>query len=135
MWRNSTLLEVVVAIAILALSLTGMLQLLTQSHVRIADAKEQWHEMHMLTQGAEYLMLVDNTGDLSVPDEVFPYEDYRIECVVEDADDLPEEFTGQSGQLPLKKWTITLIRTKDNHECNKVIIDRLGYEETENVEN
>ena len=135
MKRNFTLLEVVVAIAILALSLTGMLQLLSQSHIRIADAREQWQEMHMLTQGAEYLMLVDNNGDLSVPDEVFPYENYRIECVVEDADGLPEELTGQSGQLPLKKWTVSLIRVSDGRECNKVVIDRLGYEEAENVSN
>lgn len=135
MKHNFTLLEVVVAIAILALSLTGMLQLLSQSHLRIADAQEQWREMHMLTQGAEYLMLVDNNGDLSVPDEVFPYENHRIECVVEDADGLPEEFTGQSGQLPLKKWTISLISTRDGRECGKVVIDRLGYEEAENVTN
>ena len=89
----------------------------------------------MLTQGAEYLMLVDNNGDLNVPDEVFPYEDYRIECTVEDAEGIPEEFTGQTGQLPLKKWTIVLLRTSDGNECRRVIIDRIGYEEAENVQN
>ena len=132
MKRNFTLLEVVVAIAILALSLAGMLQLLTQSQIRISDADEKWREMHMLTQGAEYLMLIDNEGDLTVPDEVFPYEKYRIECTVEDAEGLPEEFTGQTNQLPLKKWTISLIRISDGKECGKVVIDRIGYEEAEN---
>lgn len=134
MKNRFTLLEVVVAIAILALSLAGLLQLLTQSQIRISDAEEEWKEMHMLTQGAEYLMLVDESGDLSVPDEVFPYDDYRIDCTIEDAEGLPEELTGQDGQLPLKKWTVTLLRVKDNHECSKVIIDRIGYEEADSEE-
>lgn len=129
--RYFTLLEVVVAIAIMSLSLAGLLRLLTQSQLRIANAQEKWREMHMLTQGAEYLMMVPYSGDLSVPDEVFPYDDYQIDCIVDDADDLPEELGEQDGQLPLKTWRITLIRLKDKKECLSVNIDRFGYEETE----
>lgn len=129
MKRHFTLIEVVVSIAILALALTGMLQLLSQSELRIADADERWREMHMLTQGAEYLLMVSDTEDLQVPDEVFPYPDYLIDCTVEDADGLPEELNGQSGQLPLKKWTISLIRAADRKVRASVVVDRLGYEE------
>jgi prepilin-type N-terminal cleavage/methylation domain-containing protein len=134
MKRNFTLIEVVVSIAILGLSLAGLLQLLTQSQLRIANARDKWMEMHMLTQGAEYLLMTSNTEELSVPDEVFPYEDYQIDCNIEDAEGLPEELVDQSGQLPLKKWTISLIRVKDRKECLSVVIDRLGYEEAENVQ-
>ncbi|MBR2344927.1 MAG: prepilin-type N-terminal cleavage/methylation domain-containing protein [Lentisphaeria bacterium] len=134
MRKNFTLIEVVVAIAILGLSLSGLLQLLTQSQLRIANARTQWHEMHMLTQGVEYLLMNSRMDDLSVPDEVFPYDDYQIDCTVEDADGLPEELTGQSGQLPLKKWTITLIRMKDRRERLSVVIDRFGYEEADDVQ-
>lgn len=128
-----TLIEVVVSIAILALSLTGLLQFLTQSQLQISRADEKWREMHMLTVGAEYLLLAGNVEDLHVPDDIFPYPDYQLECIVEDADGLPEELKDQSGQLPLKKWTIRLFRVSDRSERLKVVIDRLGYEESENV--
>ena len=132
--RRFTLIEVVVAIAILALSLTGLLQLLSQSQLRIAHAETQWREMHMLTQGAEYLLMIADTESLKVPDEVFPYPDYLIDCTVEDAEGLPEELDGQTGQLPLKKWTISLIRTSDRKVRQSVTIDRLGYEEADNAQ-
>ena len=134
MKRRFTLIEVVVAIAILALSLTGLLQLLSQSQLRIANAETQWREMHMLTQGAEYLLMITDTENLKVPDEVFPYPDYLIDCTVEDAEGLPEELDGQSGQLPLRKWTVSLLRAADRKVCQRVIIDRLGYEEAENAQ-
>lgn len=126
-----TLLEVVISLVILALSLAGMLRLLTHSQSRISRAEEQWREMHMLTQGAEYILLTGNEEDLTVPDEIFPYKDYRIDCVVEDAEGIPDELNSQENQLPLKKWTISLLRGSDHKEQLKVIIDRLDYSEKE----
>ncbi|MBE6355493.1 MAG: hypothetical protein E7058_00090 [Lentisphaerae bacterium] len=122
-----TLLEVVIALVILSLSLAGMLRLLTHSQNRISRAEEQWREMHMLTQGAEYILLAGSEEDLSVPDDIFPYHDHRIDCTVEDAEGIPEELSSQENQLPLKKWTITLYRSADHAERLKVIIDRLDY--------
>lgn len=52
-----TLIEVVVALAILGLSITGLLTLLTTSQRRMAKSYEKWERMHMLAQGAEYFML------------------------------------------------------------------------------
>lgn len=129
--RNFTLLEVVISLMILSLSLAGMLRLLTHSQSRITRAEEQWREMHMLTQGAEYILLTGNEEDLSVPDDVFPYQDYQIDCVIEDAEGIPEELGSQENQLPLKKWTISLLRASDHSERLKVIIDRLDYSEKE----
>ena len=126
-----TLLEVVISIAILALSLTGLFRLLGHSQKRVSQAEEQWREMHMLTLGTEYFMLAGREDDLHVPDDLFPYQDYIIECTVDDADEVPEEFKNLEGQLPLKKWTIKLIRTSDRRECRQVIIDRLDYSVTE----
>lgn len=126
-----TLLEVVISLVILSLSLTGMLRLLSHSQSRVARAEEQWREMHMLTQGVEYLMLAGSEEDLHVPDEVFPYPDYLIDCTVEDAEGLPEELKNQENQLPLKKWTISLHRTSDRAERLHVIIDRLELQAKE----
>ena len=89
--------------------------------------------MHLLTQGAEYLMLTGSEEDLSVPDEVFPYPDYLIDCTVEDAENLPEQLNGLENQLPLKKWTVKLIRSSDRKECLSVIIDRLEHQAEETV--
>jgi len=126
-----TLIEVVIALAILSLSLAGMFRLLSSSQLRIANAEEKYREMHMLTQGVEYLMLTGTEEDLSVPDEVFPYTDYLIDCTVEEADGLPEELTGQENQLPLKKWVVHLIRASDREERLSVTIDRLDLQITE----
>lgn len=126
-----TLIEVVIALAILSLSLAGMFRLLSSSQLRIANAEEKYREMHMLTQGVEYLMLTGTEEDLSVPDEVFPYNDYLIDCTVEEADGLPEELTGQENQLPLKKWVVHLIRASDRQQRLSVTIDRLDLQITE----
>ena len=126
-----TLIEVVIALAILALSLAGLFNLMGQSTRRISDAETEWREMHMLTQAGEYILLTGNEADLTVPDEVFPYSDYLIDCTVEDADDIPEELKSQENQLPLKKWTVSLIRSSDRKERLKVIIDRIDYSEKE----
>ena len=126
-----TLIEVVIALAILTLSLAGMFRLLSSSQLRVANAEEKWREMHLLTQGAEYLMLTGSEEDLSVPDEVFPWSDYLIDCTVDEAEDLPEELGSQEKQMPLKKWTIRLIRSADRQERLSVIIDRLDTQSAE----
>lgn len=122
-----TLIEVVISMMILSLSLAGMLRLLTHSQSRISVAEERWREMHMLTQGAEYILLTGTESDLSVPDDVFPYNDYLIDCSVDEVEEIPEEFTGQENQIPLKKWTVKLIKASDRSERLKVIIDRFDY--------
>ena len=47
MKRRFTLIEVVVSIAILALALTGMLQLLSQSELRIAAAEKELSQFRL----------------------------------------------------------------------------------------
>ena len=76
-----TLIEVVIALAILSLSLAGMFRLMGHSLKRISSAEDEWQEMHNLTQAAEYLLLTGSEEDLTVPDEVFPYQKYLIDCV------------------------------------------------------
>ena len=41
------------------------------------------------------------------------------------------EMKNLENQLPLKKWTIKLIRSADRSECLKVSIDRIDYSEKE----
>ena len=123
-----TLIEVVVALGILAVGIGGMLQLAVSSQLRVANAMEKWEQVHVITQAAEYLMLMDEETT-EIPEEYFPYENYTINAYNDDADDLPEEFDGIEGQLPLKKLVIELVRDSDGKVVETVIIDRLSYEE------
>ena len=135
-FRNSfTLIEVVVALAILTLSLAGLLQLLSQSQLRIAHAEEKWMETHMLIQATEYLLLAGDPEEPSVPEEFFPYPQYTVECTVDDAEGLPDDYKEIDGQLPLKKWEVKIFRIGENNERAKVIVDRFGYEDKEQEEN
>ena len=126
--ENFTLIEVVVALALLSVSLAGLLQLSINSQQKLITADDKWRHEHMLAQAAEYLMLV-NEDNASVPDEFFPYPGYSVEVEIDDAEDLPEEYNELVGQLPLKCWNISIVRQSDAESVASVKIDRINYDE------
>lgn len=126
--ENFTLIEVVVALALLSVSLAGLLQLSINSQQKLITADDKWRHEHMLAQAAEYLMLV-NEDNASVPDEFFPYPGYSVEVEIDDAEDLPEEYNELVGQLPLKCWYISIVRQSDAESVASVHIDRINYDE------
>ena len=125
-----TLVEVVVALAILGLSLSGLLSLAMNSQVKVARAVEKWENTHKMIQAVEYLMLFDDEN-LNVPAEFFPYEGYSVQCSVDDAEGLPEEFTEINDAAPLKCITVELVRGRDNKVIDRVKIDRINFESEE----
>ena len=125
---NFTLIEVVVALALLSVSLAGLLQLSINSQQKLITADDKWRHEHMLAQAAEYLMLV-NEDNASVPDEFFPYPGYSVEVEIDDAEDLPEDYNELVGQLPLKCWNISIVRQSDAESVASVKIDRINYDE------
>ena len=126
--RRFTLIEVVVALAILSISLAGLLQLSITANSKNADSVEKWESEHMLAQAAEYIMLRNEEG-ASVPEEFFPYSGYSAEVVCEDPEGLPEDYSDLEGQLPLKRWNIAVIRNSDGKRMAEVNIDRIDYDE------
>lgn len=126
--ENFTLIEVVVALALLSVSLAGLLQLSINSQQKLITADDKWRHEHMLAQAAEYLMLV-NEDNASVPDEFFPYTGYSVEVEIDDAEDLPEEYNELVGQLPLRCWNISIVRQSDAESVASVKIDRINYDE------
>ena len=135
MRRNGffTLIEVVVALALLSVALTGLLRLSINSQLRVAAAREKWERTHRLMQAAEYLLLAYDESDLSIPEEFFPYQDMAIDAANEDLPDdaLPEDLTGLDGQIPLKTLRIDLLRASDREVLDTLRIDRFSYEEEE----
>ena len=123
-----TLVEVVVALAILSISIAGFLQLLTAAQNRIIKANDSWNHTHMLMQAAEYYMLMKQEEPPAMTDTFFPYDDYRVEVTYEDIDNLPEEYTGLTNQKQLRAMVLSLRRQNDGQEADKIIIDRIDYE-------
>ena len=131
--RSFTLIEVVVALAILSLSIVGLLQLLSVSQKNVAKAQEQWRQMHILSQAIEYYLLQGESA--SAPDvEFFPYEDYRVDVSYDDAEGIPDEFNNIEGQLPLRHCKFELIRLRDRQVVETIIIDRVDYDSAEVTE-
>ena len=127
MKKAFTLVEVVVALAILGLSLSGLLTLAMNAQLKVARSVEKWDNTHKLIQAAEYLMLMDDES-LSVPEEFFPYEGYTVQASVDDAEDLPEDFTGIEDAAPLKCITIEIVRTTDNRVVDRIRMDRINFD-------
>ena len=130
MKRCFTLVEVVVALAILGLSLSGLLSLAMNAQLKVARAVEKWENTHKMIQAVEYVMLFDDEN-LNVPQEFFPYDGYMVQCSVDDAEGLPEEFAEIDEAAPLKCITVELVRTKDNKVVDRVKIDRINFESEE----
>ena len=132
--RSFTLIEVVVALAILSISIAGLLQLLTAAQNRIIKVDDHWMRTHMLIQAAEYYMLMKQEDPPAITDTFFPYDNYRVDVTWEEIEGLPEEYTGLTNQKQLRAMVLSLVRQQDGHEVDKIIIDRLDYENASSAE-
>jgi len=135
--KGFTLIEVIIAIGILAISLASLFQLIASSRARIAKADEEWHNMHMLTQAAEYVLLHRADVVDSVDRDFFPYRDYRVDISYDEVIDeqIDDDFKSISDQLPLDLCTIELISLKSSGketvgrlEIERIIYDDEGFE-------
>ena len=128
-----TLIEVIIAIGILAISLASLFQIIATSRARIAKADEEWHTMHMLTQAAEYVLLHKADAVDSVDRDFFPYTDYQVRIDYEEVLDpqIDDDFKSINGQLPLELCSIELLNLKSTGKESVGIleIERIIYED------
>lgn len=125
-----TLIEIVVSLAILALSLTAILEMMMTSQKRLAKSYEKWERMHILTQAAEFYLL-QGDDPVSITEEFFPYKNYEVDVAIEDIEGLPDEYTNMDGQVPLKCVVLSLRDARKNEVVETLRIDRLSYESEE----
>lgn len=128
-----TLIEVIIAIGILAISLASLFQIIATSRARIAKADEEWHNMHMLTQAAEYVLLHKADVVDGIDRDFFPYRDYQVRIDYEEVMDpqIDDDFKSINGQLPLELCTIELLNLKSTGKESVGIleIERIIYED------
>ena len=137
--KSFTLIEVIIAIGILAISLASLFQIIASSRARIAKAEENWRNMHMLTQAAEYVLLHSGNAEVdSVDRDFFPYEDYQVNIIYEGEvtdEQIDDDFRSIDGQLPLELCVIELVNLKTTGkevvgtlELERIIYDDEGLE-------
>lgn len=124
-----TLIEVVIAVAILGMGLVSALGMAASVSRRMQRAMNRWERQHMISQAAEYFLLVGPEGNL--PEDIFPYEDYSATCEVSEPEGFEDaELEFEYDDWKLVKFTITL--TDDNgDEVEKLEIDKIIKSEGE----
>ena len=131
--KRFTLIEVIIAIGILAISLASLFQIIASSRARIAKADEAWHNMHMLTQAAEYVLLHRADVVDSVDRDFFPYRDYQVDISYEDVTDeqIDDEFKSITDQLPLELCIIEILnlKTSGKETVGRLEIERIIYDD------
>ena len=129
-----TLIEVVVAMAILALSLTGFFALSQSAVNRVDKAYNSWERMHLLSIAAEYCLLFPDEEPPEIPPEIFESSRYELEVYYEDAQGLPEDLNELENQAPLRTLVLNLIDIKTRQIVDTLRIDRIDYNQEDEYE-
>lgn len=125
-FRYFTILEVIVALAVLTVTIGTFLQMLTNAQSRSFKVSEKWLHTHMLMQGAEYVLL--HTQSVSaVPERFFPYPGYEITVNYEPVQNLPDGYENEES-FELRACVISLVRQRDGEVLDQLIVDRIYFE-------
>jgi prepilin-type N-terminal cleavage/methylation domain-containing protein len=124
--RRFTLIEVVVAIAILGIGLVGFLGITASTSRRMNRAYNRWEQQHALAQAVEMFLLTHVAQRPS--DEFFPYSEYDVQFEIGSPENLPEGV-----EETLDKWKLVRIKATLTDSTNEIVstiaFDKLVYEE------
>ncbi len=84
-----TLLEVIIAIAILSMGILAAMSMVSLSKKRMDKAYNTWFNGHLLAQAAEYYLLCG--ANKSITSDYFPYNGYSAQCTVTNCNDLSKD--------------------------------------------
>ena len=117
--RRFTLLEVVVALFILALGVGFLLTQFSIAHRRVFDAEADWRSGHELINAAEYLLAIRPgekfSGEFSDPR-------FRVRRVWSSAE-LPEGYENPTSGMRLATLTLILTEAATGREIDRLTID------------
>ncbi len=118
---NFTLIEVIVAIAILSLGLVGAMAMSGTSKRRVDKAYNRWRSQHLLTQAGEYYLLCGPNTE--IPNDIFPYSDVRASCNAVESVNLPNNLPTQ-----IKDWSLFSYNIKLTGAYNiNVMVDKIVH--------
>ena len=126
-----TLVEMVVAMAILAGSLAALFSLAAGAQNRLFKARAEWLENHLMEQAAEFYLLGMDRDPEAPPDFVFDEKDYIPECFFVDAEDVPEDFVISSGQAELVEMRIRILRASTREPVRELRMEKIDYRNLE----
>ena len=127
--KNFTLIEVIVAMAVMALALSGFFALSQAAVNRVDKAYSNWDRMHALSLVAEYCLLLPGEDPPEIPPEIFESDIYEVEVYYEDAENLPEELNDLEMQAPLRTLVINLLNSQTRDVVDTLKIDRIYYDD------
>jgi len=122
--KNSsfTLLEVILAVAILSIGFIAAMSIATTAADRLMKAVFRWERQHMLNQATEYFLLAG--PDATIPQEFFPFQGYSANCQVSPAI-LPEGVEPENNSWKIVKMKISIFDDYNNEvdvlEINKIV--------------
>jgi type II secretory pathway pseudopilin PulG len=119
--RPFTLLEVVLALAVLAIGLLAAMALQNTAVLRVAKARDAWNRQHRLAQALEFHLLAGPKAPL--PATVFDYPGWRAACTVAEPEGLPAGVPAVQGQWRLATVTVDLIQ--DGQTVDAATVDML----------
>ena len=122
MKKRFTLVEVLIALAILSLGILAGTGLLASARERCRKAERQWQHQHALTQAAEFHLLAGANADM--PERVFPYPELTVAVRQNEARDLPNGISNRIEGWRLATMEIEL-RDADNTLLEKMSVDRI----------
>ncbi|HBM15328.1 MAG TPA: hypothetical protein DD381_03140 [Lentisphaeria bacterium] len=118
--KHFTLIEVVVALAILTGGIMGSMAIVSMSKNRMDKAYDSFFAQHMLSQAAEYYLLC---GNKPITPDFFSYSGYSAYCIINDCRDnnIPMN-TGSNWKLVTYDISI---RGPNGRNISSVKIDKL----------
>jgi type II secretory pathway pseudopilin PulG len=126
--RRFTLIETVIAMAVLTLGLVAAMSLAASSTNRVIRASDRWRAQHYLSQAAEFYLTMG--PDVPITDEFFPLKDYRVSCRVTDPEGLPDTAGSNPGDTWKLKTIVVEVSDSSGRPLKSVKIDKLMRDDT-----
>jgi len=123
--KKFTLLEVIIAMAILSLAIVGILNYSVQASRRMAKASTKWEKEHMLSQAVEFFLLAGPREN--IPNDVFPYQNFKAVCEVNEPK-LPDEIENEIGSWKLATLKISILNDSGEN-INSISVDTILQKE------
>jgi len=100
-----TFMEVLIAVAILAISLTMILNIMAHARNKILKAEKRWGREHLLSSLCELYLL--SGPETEIPENLLP-DGFTATCTLQKVDNLPEDTAEPNQGWVLARFHITL---------------------------